>query len=251
MTQTAEPDTSATAERSGRRAGDGRSRPAPEGRARRHEQLVLGATPRAHLLPPEVQADRRAAALHRRLVFAVLAVVAVVARGVLGAGAASTNAQAQLAGAQATTQSLLAQELKFVKVRAVQSQVDLIKTAQEVGASTEIDWKPYLQKVQGTLPAGVTIATVNIDSSTPIELYQQSSASLQGPRVATIVFTAKSPALPVVPSWLDALKTLPGYTDALPGSVALDSASGIYTVTITMHIDARAFSHRFAQKTGK
>ena len=97
MTQTVEPDASATAERSGRRAADGRTRPAPAGRARRHEQLVLGATPRAHLLPPEVQADRRAAALHRRLVFAVLAVVAVVALGVLGAGAASTNAQAQLA----------------------------------------------------------------------------------------------------------------------------------------------------------
>ena len=220
----------------------------PKGGARKRDQLPVGGEPRAHLLPPEVLADRRAALLRRRLGFGIIALVVVVVLGILGASSAAVSAETQLAESQAATQSLLKQELGYVKVRAVQSQVDLIQTAQSVGASTEIDWKKYLQEVQSTLPGNVMITGVNIDSSTPIELYAQSTASLQGPRVATVVFTASSPTLPLVPSWLDALKTLPGYADALPGSVNLDSSTGSYTVNITMHINEKAFANRFSPK---
>jgi hypothetical protein len=217
----------------------------------KRDQLVIGGEPRAHLLPPEVFGDHRAAVLRRRLGFGIIVLVAVIALGTLGAGSAAISAQAKLSESEAATQSLLKQELRFVKVHAVQSQVDLVKTAQRVGASTEIDWMQYLQKVQATLPGNVAITGVNIDSSTPIELYAQPTASLQGPRVATIVFTARSSSLPLVPSWLDALKTLPGYADALPGSVNLDSSSGAYTVTITMHVNEKAFANRFSSKSEK
>ncbi|MET3564971.1 hypothetical protein ABIC47_000442 [Leifsonia sp. 563] len=213
----------------------------------RRDGVAVGAEPRVHLLPPEVLADRKAAVIRSRLLLGVVAVIALTVLGILGAGALAVSAQRDLAAEQATTQQLLKQQLQYVKVRAVQQQLDLIKTAQEVGASTEIAWTPYLQKVQATLPPNVTITGVAVDSSTPIELYPQSTASLQGPRVATIVFTAQSPSLPEVPSWLIALKTLPGYADALPDSVNLDS-SGTYTVTITMHVDEKAFSNRFSTK---
>lgn len=273
MTQTVEtpsspiPETPGGSERS-RRGGGGRGRkaqpttesqpkraetvsPPQKDAAHKRDQLVVGAEPRAHLLPPEVLADRRAGVLRRRLGLGVVALVVVVALGILGASSAAVSAQSQLNEAQATTEALLKQELSFGKVRSAQNQVDLIKTAQQVGASTEIDWMKYLQEVQGTLPPGVTITGVNVDSSTPIELYAQPTASLQGPRVATVVFTAKSPLLPVVPSWLDALKTLPGYADALPGSVDLDTSSNLYTVTITMHVNEKAFANRFSPKSEK
>ena len=244
----AQENIAATAEKSKAAA---KAPPPKKDPGKKRDHLIVGGEPRAHLLPPEVLADRRAAVLRRRLGFGVIGLVVVVALGIAGAGSAAVSAQARLAESQATTESLLKQELSFGKVRAAQNQVDLIKTAQQVGASTEIDWMEYLQKVQGTLPADVVITGVNIDSSTPIELYAQATASLQGPRVATIVFTAKSPSLPVVPSWLDALKTLPGYADALPGSVDLDTSSNLYTATITMHVNEKAFSHRFSPKSEK
>lgn len=236
-----------------RTKGKQKAKAAPGGsteRASRHDGILIGAEPRVHLLPPEVLADRRAAVLRGRLGLGVVAVVAVVALGILWATSTAATAQRNLATEQAATQGLLKQETTYAKVRTVQDQVDLIKTAQEVGASTEIAWTPYLQNVQATLPPSVAITGVNVDSSTPIELFSQSSASLQGPRVATIVFTAQSQSLPAVPSWLLALKTLPGYADALPGSVNLDQ-NGVYTVTITMHVDEKAFSNRFSQKAGK
>lgn len=218
----------------------------------RRDTITVGAEPRVHLLPPEVLADRKAATIRARLGLGVVASVALVAIGILGASSLAASAQRGLAADQAQTQSLLKQQLSYVKVRAVQEQLSLIRTAQEVGGSTEIAWAPYLQKVQQTLPANVTITGVNVDSSTPIELYPQSTASLQGPRVATIVFTAASPSLPEVSSWLVALKSLPGFADALPGTVDLRE-NGSYTATITMHVDQKAFSNRFSStaKTGK
>jgi hypothetical protein len=213
------------------------------------DHLLVGGEPRAHLLPSEVEGERHAAALRRRLGFGVIAVLTIVVVGVGAATVGATTAQTGLATEQAGTESLLGQELKYVKVRAVQDQVDLIQAAQQVGASTEIDWKDYLGRVQATLPGDVVITTVNVDSSTPIALYPQSTASLQGPRVATIAFTATSRSLPQLPVWLTALKTLPGYADALPSTVLLDPA-GNYTVNITVHVNEKAFDKRFA-KPGK
>lgn len=224
--------------------------PGPTERSSRHDGILIGAEPRVHLLPPEVIADRKAAALRGRLGLGVVAVVAVVVLGILWATSTAATSQHDLSTEQATTQGLLKQQLTYAKVRTVQDQVDLIKTAQEVGDSTEIAWMPYLQKVQDTLPPNVAITGVVVDSSTPLDLFPQATASLQGPRVATIVFTAQSPSLPEVPSWLLALKTLPGYADSLPGSVTLEQ-SGVYTVTITMHVDEKAFANRFSQKAGK
>ena len=63
--------------------------------------------------------------------------------------------------------------------------------------------------------------------------------------MATLVFAATSPTLPEVPTWLDGLQTLPGFADALPGSL-ITNDDGTYTVNVTMHINDEAFSKRFA-----
>jgi glycerate-2-kinase len=175
-----------------------------------------------------------------------LAVVVVVATG--GTSLLALNSQVQLAAEQARTGVLLAQQAKFLDVRKVQDQVKLIEAAQQVGASTEIDWQAYLNSVQSTLPANVTITTVKIDSASPLAIYAQPTAPLQGARVATLSFTASSPTLPQVPVWLDALATLKGFADAVPGSVALDATTNTYTVNITMHINEAAFEKRFVAK---
>ncbi|MGO4104371.1 hypothetical protein AB4Y63_10500 [Leifsonia sp. YAF41] len=210
--------------------------------------LVIGGEPRVDLLPPEVRKERQARVVRRRLGLGVIGVLLIV---VLGAGAAtalSIQAQAQLLAEQSRTGELLAEQAKYMEVRTVQNQVGLVRAAQQVGASTEINWKDYLQKVQATLPAGVTIDTVDVDSASPMAIYVQPTAPLQGARVATVNFTAKSTGLPDVPTWLTALTTLPGYADALPDSVTLDEATGIYTVSITMHVSDAAFAQRFVEE---
>jgi hypothetical protein len=208
---------------------------------------ALGGEPRVSLLPAEVNDFHKARATRRRLGFAVFGVLVMVAAGVAGAFVLSTTAQAQLEAARATSSDLVAQEAQFSDLRRIQTGIALVGAGQQVGASTEIDWKTYLQKLQATLPPGVAINGVTIESASPFVDFAQSSVPLEGSRVATLSFAAMSPTLPSIPDWLDGLATLQGFADAVPGSVQVQT-DGTYLVNITMHINADAFSLRFAEK---
>ncbi|MCX7523191.1 hypothetical protein OSC27_13010 [Microbacterium sp. STN6] len=216
--------------------------------ARTNDRLILGAEPRVHLLPPEVLAQRHARGVRRALGLGVVGVLVIIVAATGAATLVANEAQSQLEAERDTTVQLLSQQSKLSDVRTVQQQVSLVQAAQQVGASTEIDWKAYLEKVQATLPANVTITSVTVDSASPLAQYSQPTAPLQGARVATLSFAATSPTLPQVPAWLTGLSSLTGFADATPGSVALDPATGTYTVDITMHINDAAFDKRFVTK---
>lgn len=209
------------------------------------ETLNIGGESRVDLLPAEVRAKRRAKVARRRLGFAVFLVALLMVGGMALVRAQAQQAETNLAIAQANTQSLLLQQRRYSEVRTVQERVDMIHSAEQIGTSTEINWEQYLTLVQATLPANVSLGTINIDSETPLAPYAQATAPLQGARIATLSFTATSSTLPQVPVWLDALMTLPGYADASPGSVTRDATGG-YSVNITMHINQAAFTNRFA-----
>ena len=213
-------------------------------------QGALGGEPRVSLLPSEVNDFHRERAVRRRLGGAIVAVLLLVAVGIAGAYYLQTDAQAKLAASQAMTVDLAAQEAQFSELRTVKTGTALIEAGQMVGASTEIDWKAYLENLQKTLPSGVAITGVTIDSASPFADYAQSDVPLEGSRVATLVFTATSSTIPSVPDFLDGLATLPGFADAVPGSL-LTQDDGTYLVNITMHINSDAFTHRFSGEAAK
>lgn len=210
--------------------------------------ITVGGAPRVDLLPPEVRAERRTAALVRRAWAGVVVVGVVVGIGTGAAFLERMKSEDALMVAQGETQALLMEQTKYTEVRATQNQVGLIGAAQKVGGSTDIDWPGYLAKVQATLPIGVTITSVSLDQASPLVQYAQATAPLQGSRVATLTFQATSPTLPSVPDWLNGLATLPGYADAQPGTVTLED--DVYKADITMHITADAFTSRFDTGTG-
>jgi len=209
------------------------------------ETLVIGGEPRVDLLPNEVRKERKAKVVRRRLGLGVVGVLAFVLVGSAATMTLSLQAQTRLVDEQARTADLLVEQSQYIEVRKVQDQVTLVQAAQQVGVSTEIDWKAYLESVQATLPAGVTIDSVTVDSASPLAIYEQPTAPLQGARVATVSFTATSAILPDVPTWLKALAKLPGYADALPSSANLDATTDAYNVNIVMHVNDDAFSQRF------
>jgi hypothetical protein len=154
-------------------------------------------------------------------------------------------AQVQAGAAQNRQAELLAQQGQYAEVRDVQSTIATVQAGQQVGASTEIDWKGYLLELQGVLPAGVKITGVSIESGTPMQAFQQSDIPLQGARVAALTFTAQSKVIPKIPEWLRGMATLNGYVDATPGTVAYDDDKQLYVSTILMHINSDALSLRF------
>ncbi|GAA1941617.1 hypothetical protein [Agromyces allii] len=211
-------------------------------------EAIVAAEPRASLLPEEIRTERAVKRTRRGLVFGVLGTFVVAALAIGAMFALQVQASVQLALSQAHTTNLLQQQTEYGEIRELRSNVMIVSQAQEIGASTEIDWRDYLEDVQATLPVGVVVTQADIDSATPMTPYAQSTAPLQGERVATIAFTATSPTLPDVPVWLDGLATLPGYADALPGEVTA-TEQGQWTVSITMHVDQSVFTKRFAPPT--
>ncbi|HWU47608.1 MAG TPA: hypothetical protein VN133_12695 [Humibacter sp.] len=214
------------------------------------DAFVLGREPRVDLMPQSIRLQRKRSKTARRLGFALVGVVVLTVAGVVGSTYVSITAQLNLALEQANTQSILQQQAKYLPVRKIQDQVGMVQAAQQVGASTEIDWKAYLTKVQNTLPAGVQMTTVKIDSASPLAAYTQATAPLQGSRVATLSFAATTKTLPQVPAWLNALATLPGYADGAPGTVTRND-DGSYVANVTLHINEAAFDNRFQPKKGK
>ena len=206
---------------------------------------LVGGAPHVRLLPLEVGESRKAKITRRRLTLFVILIATLVLGETALIRAQALQAKRQLSIAQANTKSLIMQQNKYGEVQKIQNQVETISAAREVGTSTEIDWRAYLISVQATLPPDVTLDTINVDSATPFSPFTQATAPLQGSRIATLSFTAKSANLPKVPTWLVALTHLPGYADASPGSVTRNEAGG-YLVNITMHINEDAFTHRFA-----
>lgn len=210
---------------------------------------VVGLEPRVDLLPREVHVDRRQRAGVRRAWFGVVIVAVLVA---IGTGAAMTQnvaSASDLESAQSQTASLLSQKRQFADLQSTVNDTARLKAAQKVAGSTEIDWSDYLDKVQKSLPSGVSITTVGADSASAVAPYAQGTSSLQGERIATITFTATSSTLPRVPDWLDSLKKLPGFVDGTANSVTLsDEGGSTYTASLTLHINEDAYDNRYSGK---
>lgn len=232
----------------GRKAPKAPKGPKPPKAARTLESLDIGMEPRVDLLPPEVRSERKNRATRRGFGWGVLVVLLIVVLGIGGAFAVNVAAQARSIGAQLTTADLLAQQQKFTGVRDVRKQVALAQAAQRVGASTEIDWKALLDQIGRVQPAQVFLASVSVDSGSPITIYQQSPDPLQPPRIGTVTTLSVSRNVPDITAWVRDLETIPGVTDVVPGDVSFDVASNAYQVTITLHIDQSRYAKRFEQK---
>jgi hypothetical protein len=207
---------------------------------------VIGGDPRVDLLPPEITAEQKGRRLRRGLAVAVVAVVLVTGAGIAAATWEAERSQANLAVVQARTTELLAAQGEYIEVRRAQEEVDATVAARRLAASVDIDWTDYLQQIRARLPGDVVIGAVVLDAGSPWVPYVQATAPLQPSRVATISLTLTSPTLPSVPDWLDAMATLPGYADSAPTRVALLD-TGAYEVSLTLHVNAEAFSNRFAE----
>jgi len=205
--------------------------------------VSFATVPRANLLPPEIGEREKARGVRRGLRAIVFLAVLVVAAASAGAWFLAFTAQNSLEAAHQETDALLLQKSQFADVQLTQQAIALGQSAVVVGGSTDIDWKSYFRELESQLPAGVQIEGIAVDSATPIAAYTQSETPLEGARIATLTFTAVSQGLPTIPDWLDRLSLMSGFVDATPNSVTLDGET--YKVSITMHINASAYSGRF------
>jgi hypothetical protein len=213
------------------------------------DSLVLGASPRVHLLPKEVDAQRKARSLRRTLLMGLGGAVAVVVIGVAIASIGLVTATAGQASEQAKAGAITAQLGKYGAVTSVQGQVSQIQAVQPVATKGEILWAAYVSSLQATLPAGTTItafkATLDPTDSTVPE-----SNPLVGDHVATVAVTAVGPQA-AVQAWLAVLPSLKGTVAATPGNVAVSTTPGMYQADVNILVNSDVLSTRFSTTTKK
>lgn len=217
---------------------------APGGPTESVRRVAIGGSPRVDLLPASLRERRQQKRLRRGMYAGIGVIAGLLAAGVAGSLSFSATAAASLADEQAITLDLLGQQARYAELSAVQDRIALAEAAQRVGAGTEVDWSAYLTQLRSTLPSGVSLTSVSVDAASPLAVYEQGTAPLEGPRIATLSFTAASRELPDVPVWIDALRTLPAFVDATANSVTLDD-TGVYAVNLTLHIGPDAYANRF------
>ncbi|MDR6610626.1 hypothetical protein [Leifsonia sp. 1010] len=208
----------------------------------------VAAEPLVDLLPPEIRAERKASGVRRVLVYSVLGLVMLVVLAAGGATALAVSEQAGVSQAQADSTRLVQQQLAFRDAQLAQQRVELAQAAQKVAGATEVDWSSYFDKFQAATVPGVAVTGLRADSASPIALYEQSTSPLQGPRIASVTFTADTTSLDPVPAWLTALSAVPGVVDVMTDDATQDPTSGVYTVHVTAHLSSAAYDERFTGK---
>lgn len=213
------------------------------------EALVLGASPRVHLLPKEVDVQRKARSTRRMLLMGLGGAVVVV---IIGVGVASLGLVAASSG-QATEQAkagaITAELGKYGAVTAIQNQVNQIQQVQPVATEGEILWAGYIASLQATLPASTSITSFKATLD-PADTSATDSNPLVGDHVATVAVTAVGPQADLQ-AWLAALPSLKGTVAATPGNVAVSTTAGLYQADVNILVNSDVLSTRFSTTTKK
>ena len=213
--------------------------------ARRETRLVVGGVPRAELLPPELELEKKARAQRRGLLAVLVLVVVLVGLAYTGVTVATAATQLAVDQANARTAELLAQQAEFIEVRQLQAQVSASEEARRFATSTEVDWPATLDSLAAVAPEGaVNWSGATIVASTPIAPFGASSVPILQPRVAEVTFVGVTRTLPDFALWIERLKTVPGFADATP--TTFTNAGDLYTYSMVIHLNEKIYTNRFA-----
>jgi len=216
------------------------------------EFALTSAWPQVDLLPPEVRAGRRLKRAKRRLLLGValilLAALAAYAATLFSAAAA----QVALVEVQNETSRLTSEQAKYAEVPQVLGDIASAEQARQLGTSTEILWKPYLDAIRAVTPTGVSIGGLTVTTATPMQPAQLAANPLAASSLGQIAFTAKSLTVPDTSDWLDALDSVPGFADAWFSAETLTEQEGViyYEVAATVQVNDEALANRFALGEG-
>lgn len=224
-------------------------------RAKVDDSLVIGGTPRADLLPPEIKASERARAQRRGLIAIVVAIVVVVAAGYAGSAYLAQTSANALEAANLETNAILQQQTQYAEVQKANTSIQAAKVARTSALSTEIDWRTEIAAIVSTLPAGSELTALAVTSSTPTTPLDAPSSPLEGARVAEVQLTVTSGDIPDSAKWIRDLSSLKGFVDATPTSIATggtsDASATQVTTSVTLHLNRDVYWNRFSPKATK
>lgn len=211
----------------------------------------VGALPRpqVNLLPPEVRSRRTLGRVKVRLFIAVIGVLVLLAGAYVFTTFVRSAAADNLAAKKAEVQRLVTEQEKYAEVPMVKSQIAAVEQARLLGTSTEILWPQYMRAIQAVAPTGWRLESLSTLTPTPLTPAAPATNPLAAPNVGTITFTGRATTVPDIAAWLDALDSIPGFSDAYATSAQLSVNEGsapYYETSATVQVDTSVFAQRFA-----
>ncbi|MCC2314820.1 PilN domain-containing protein [Cellulomonas xiejunii] len=205
--------------------------------------------PQVNLLPPEVTAARGLHRLKRWLLLSIAIALLVLALMYVVAVLRGAQARAELVVAEQETQRLLAEQAKYAEVPIVLNSIGQTSRARELGMSTEIRWRTYYDAIAAVLPEGVSIDSLSFTGESPLAAGPAAGSPLEGPSVGQIQFTGRTVTVPDSAAWVDALSSVPGFSDPWVSALTLtadDAGTPYFTVSATIRVTSDAYTNRFA-----
>jgi hypothetical protein len=212
--------------------------------------IVLGAEPRANLLPPEVRQSDRARSVRRIFVMLVILTVVVVSGGYAASAFRAAQAQGGLDVANARTLTLHQEMAKYAEATSLSKLVKTVTSAQEVAGSKEVLWDTYYDAIVSLLPAGVTLVSGTMVGQFPWDAAMRVNGPLREPRVATISFVLSSANIIDETTVVRRLSELGGFGDASADTLTL-IVDEDYSLAVTLNLSSEALSGRFAAATAE
>jgi hypothetical protein len=209
-------------------------------------ELKVGGSPRVQLLPASVKAREKARGARRFLVMLVVLSLIVVGLGTAAAYLNQRTAQQALDAANAQTTALLAEQAKYADAARLAQLVSLTQQAQQKVTSTEIQWYPLAVAIAARVPADVAWSGIALSAPAPWEPPLIPEGPLREPRVALVTLYFQSVHFGSVAPFVEQLPKLYGFSDVKIVSTNWEDEFGVYTTTVTLTLNADAFSGRFA-----
>ncbi|GAB2515130.1 hypothetical protein GCM10027064_11110 [Microbacterium petrolearium] len=202
----------------------------------RRGQLVIGAVPRADLLPPELRRQREGRRARDGALVVVLGAALLLALGVGGATAWAGIQTTARDRSQALTTDLTEQQLQFGDANTLLADIHKTEDALEEAAATDVLWAQLLTDLQAALPSDAGISSLTIDAPTPGEDLPEPTGVLQaGARAATVQVVAHTSSAPDIAEWLRRIAQIEGVVYTAPRtSEPLDG--GGYRVELTFDL---------------
>jgi len=207
------------------------------------DRTIIGKSPRANLLPPEILNEAKSIRLRRRLALLVVGAIVIVFAAYAYFAYQSGVSALALVQEQAQTAAITAEQNQYAEATTVTGQVQAAQAAQVVGAATEVDIEAFIGQIRDTLPDNSSITNLGIKMASPTAGFL---TPVGGKATAVEVsFTVTVDSLTSISTWLSELADLTGYSDAAVGNVT--DSEGNYAVTLTLQVDTQVLANRFVE----
>ncbi|HTE74599.1 MAG TPA: PilN domain-containing protein, partial [Actinomycetes bacterium] len=210
-----------------------------------------------NLLPPEVEQHRRARKVQVGLGAGVVAALGVVGAMTLLAAGQVSDAQDDVAAANARHATLEAKAAEYAEVPVVYAQVEAARTQLSEAMGQEIRWSYFLNDLSLTTPSKVWLTKMTVEqnvdgAATAAVAPVASTGQYLDAGIGTVTFEGKGSRHNDVAAWLDSLAKAKGLTQPYftRSEVELIGTEKSVTFESQATVTEKALSGRYTQKAG-